>query len=73
MPKTNNKRKGLIGESFRLKDTIVEEVRRIREERAAKFKFDVTKIMKNAQRRQRTMKRKVVSFSSSTPASRRAR
>ena len=56
-----------------MKDTIVEEVRRIREERAAKFKFDVTKIMKDAQRRQRTMKRKLVSFPSSTPASRRAR
>jgi hypothetical protein len=56
-----------------MKDTIVEEVRRIREELAAKFKFDVTKIMKDAQRRQRTMKRKVVSLPSSSPASRRAR
>jgi hypothetical protein len=56
-----------------MKDTIVEEVRRVREERAAKFKFDVTKIMKDAQRRQRTMRRKVVSFPSTSAASRQTR
>ena len=44
------------------KDPIVDEIRRIREEQAAKYGFDVKPILAAAKRRQRRSKRKVVSF-----------
>ena len=44
------------------KDPIVEEVRRIREELAAKYDFDINAIFDAAMKRQRRSKRKVVSF-----------
>jgi hypothetical protein len=50
-----------------MKDPVVEEVRRTRERHAAKFKFDLTKIMADAQRRQHTMGHKVVSFPARVP------
>lgn len=45
-----------------LKDPIVDEVRRIREEQAAKHGFDVKVIIAEARKRQRKSGRKVVSF-----------
>jgi uncharacterized protein (UPF0335 family) len=45
-----------------LKDPIVDEIRRIREERAAKHGFDVKAILAAAKRRQRRSRRKVASF-----------
>lgn len=44
------------------KDYIVDEVRRIREEQAAKYAFDVKAILAAAKKRQRTSGFKVVSF-----------
>jgi hypothetical protein len=44
------------------RDPIVDEVRRIREEQAAKYGFDVKAILVAAKRRQRRSGRKVVSF-----------
>ena len=44
------------------KDPIVNEVRRIREEEAAKYGFDVKAILAAAKRRQRRSRRKVVSL-----------
>ena len=44
------------------KDPIVDEVRRIRQEQAAKYNFDVKAIVEAARKRQRRSKRKVVSF-----------
>jgi hypothetical protein len=44
------------------KDEIVEEVRRIREEHAAKFDHDVDAIVADARKRQRASGRKTVSF-----------
>jgi hypothetical protein len=46
-----------------MKDPIVEEVRRTREQHAAKFKFDLKKIAAAARRRERASGRKVVSLS----------
>jgi hypothetical protein len=43
-------------------DPIVEEVRRYREERAAKFGYDLRAIAEDARKRQRESGRKVVSF-----------
>ena len=43
-------------------DPIVEEVRTIREQLAAKFDFDIRKIIEDAQRRQATSKARIVSF-----------
>jgi hypothetical protein len=43
-------------------DPIVDEVRRQREKRAAKFKFDVRAIARDAMKRQRSGRRKTVSF-----------
>ena len=45
-----------------MKDHIVEEVRRVREEQAAKFNFDPKAIMADARRRQHESGRRVVSF-----------
>ena len=44
------------------KDYIVDEVRRVREEQAAKCAFDVKAILVAARKRQRRSGRKVVSF-----------
>ena len=44
------------------RDYIVDEVRRIREEQAAKYNFDIKAILASAKRRQRKSGRKVVSF-----------
>ena len=43
-------------------DPIVDEVRRIREAQAAKYDFDVRKIVAAARKEQRRSKRKVVSL-----------
>ncbi len=45
-----------------LKDPIVDEIRRIREEQAAKHGFDVKAILAAARKRQQRSKRKIVSF-----------
>ena len=45
-------------------DPIVQEVRRIREELAARFDFDIEKIVADAQSRQHASQRKVLSFQS---------
>jgi hypothetical protein len=47
-----------------MKDPVVEEVRRAREQHAAKFQHNLKKIMADAQRRQKTSGRKVVSLAS---------
>jgi hypothetical protein len=44
------------------KDYIVDEVRRIREEQAAKYRFDIKAILAAAKKRQRTSGHKVVSM-----------
>jgi len=44
------------------KDPIVDEVRRVREEEAAKHGFDVKAILVASKRRQRRSRHKVVSF-----------
>jgi len=44
------------------RDYIVDEVRRIREEQAARCNFDIKAILSSAKRRQRKSGRKVVSF-----------
>ena len=44
------------------RDYIVDEVRRIREEQAARYNFDIKAILASAKRRQRRSGRKVVSF-----------
>jgi hypothetical protein len=44
------------------KDAIVEEVRRSRDERAAKFAYDIHAIAEDARQRERQGGRKVVSF-----------
>ena len=44
------------------KDYIVDEVRRIREEQAARHNFDIKAILAAAKKRQGKSKRKVVSF-----------
>ncbi|MBI2908120.1 MAG: hypothetical protein HYX92_10765 [Chloroflexi bacterium] len=43
-------------------DYIVDEVRRIREEQAAKHNFDIKAILADAKKRQRKSRHKVVSF-----------
>lgn len=45
-----------------MNDPIVTEVRRIREQRAAKFGFDLKRIMADARRRERASVRKVVTL-----------
>jgi hypothetical protein len=44
------------------RDPIVDEVRRVREDQAAKHGFDVKAILAASKRRQRRSRRKVVSF-----------
>lgn len=44
------------------KDHIVDEVRRVREEQAAKYDFDIKAILATAKKRQRRSGHKVVSF-----------
>jgi hypothetical protein len=44
------------------KDHIVDGIRRVREERAAKYAFDVKAILASAKKRQRRSGHKVVSF-----------
>jgi hypothetical protein len=44
------------------RDEIVDEVRRIREEQAARYHFDIKAILAAAKKRQRKSGRKVVSF-----------
>jgi hypothetical protein len=44
------------------RDPIVDEVRRVREDEAAKYGFDVKAILVAAKRRQRRSRHKVVSF-----------
>jgi hypothetical protein len=44
------------------KDPIVDEVRRVREDEAAKYGFDVKAVLAASRRRQRRSRRKVVSF-----------
>lgn len=44
------------------KDKIVEEVRRIRDEQAAKFNYDIEAIVADARKRQTESGRKTVSF-----------
>ena len=53
------------------KDEIVEEVRRVREEHAAKFNHDLKAILDDARKRQRESGRKSVSFSVQKPESNR--
>lgn len=43
-------------------DPIVDEVRAIREELAAKFNFDIRKIVEDARRRQATSQSRIVSY-----------
>ena len=45
-----------------IRDPIVDEVRAIREELAAKFDFDIRRIVEDAQRRQATSQSRIVSF-----------
>ena len=45
-----------------VKDPIVEEVRRVREEQAAKHDFDIKSILVAAKKRQRRSGRKVISL-----------
>lgn len=47
-----------------MKDPIVEEVRRTREQHAAKLQFDLKKIGADARRRERNSGRKIVSLAS---------
>ncbi len=47
------------------KDHIVEEVRRVRKEQAARFDFDICAILEDARQKQKTSKHKIVSFLSS--------
>jgi hypothetical protein len=44
------------------RDPIIDEVRRVREEEAVKYRFDVKAILAAAKRRQRRSEHKVVSF-----------
>ncbi len=45
-----------------IRDPIVDEVRAIREELAARFEFDIRKIVEDAQKRQASTPSRVVSF-----------
>lgn len=57
----------LIGGLAMWKDEIVEEVRRIREEHAAKFNHDLKAIYEDAVKRQKLSGRKLVSFPPKKP------
>jgi hypothetical protein len=54
--------RGTAGRVAMAKDIIVDEVRRIREEQAAKYSFDLKAILAAAKRRQRRSRHKIVSF-----------
>ena len=58
---------GIDGELAVFHDPIVDEVRAVREELAAKFDFDIRKIVEDAQRRQALSKSKVVSYDRPNP------
>ncbi len=49
------------------RDEIVEEIRKIRQEQAARFNYDVRAIVEDARKRQEQGDREVVSFSSRRP------
>lgn len=49
------------------KDEIVEEVRRIRDEQAAKFNYDIEAIVADARKRQEESGRKTVAFAGRKP------
>ena len=51
------------------RDPIVEEVRRWREEYAARFNYDITAICREARERQKTSERKIVSLPAKRVAS----
>lgn len=51
-------------------DPIVDEIRRIREEQAARFDFDIQRIIADARRRQEASQRKLVSFEKGAPEAR---
>ena len=53
-----------------LKDPIVEEVRRIRDELAARFDYNIEAIVENARKEQKAAGRKTVSFPPRKPMSR---
>jgi tetrahydromethanopterin S-methyltransferase subunit B len=48
-------------------DTIVEETRKIREEHAAKFKFDLKAIYEDLKKQEQASDRKIVSLSPKAP------
>jgi len=50
-------------------DPIVEEVRRVRDEHAAKFRYDLGALCDNLRKEQNASKRKVVSFPPRRPTS----
>ena len=50
-----------------LKDELVEEVRKAREEQAARWNFDLNAILADARKRQAQSKRKIVSFVEKNP------
>jgi len=50
------------------KDEIVEEVRRIRDELAARFNYDLDAIVRDLQEKQRRSGRKIVSLAMKSPA-----
>ena len=52
----------LMGESVMARDPVIDEVRRVREEEAVKYRFDVKAILAAAKRRQRRSGHKVASF-----------
>jgi len=52
-------------------DEIVEEVRRVREELAARFNYDIKAIVENARKEQGEPRRKMVSFPPRKPDSNR--
>lgn len=55
------------------RDPIVEEVRTIREELAARFDFDIGKIVEDAQKRQASSQARVISFQKTDSLQRLAR
>ena len=44
------------------KDHIVEDVRRVRKQQAARFNFDISAILADARQKQKTSRHKIVSF-----------
>ena len=54
------------------RDPIVDDVRAIREQLAAKFNFDIRQIVSDAQKRQRTSNARIVSFQRPTLSAQQA-